>query len=150
MGVFDPKKQKFFNGPTIVGIIALSTLGYLGAFYLPHWFGVWRMTGAMKGVGFDSYKEKDLEKLYTRLLSDAKRLGLVGLVKEDFKIERIPYPPEELEGMGEYQVGVLRSRGKFVTIAMDYYVDAKWPLQDKTTELHFPRTVTVDMKTISW
>ncbi|MBI4814920.1 MAG: hypothetical protein HY791_01600 [Deltaproteobacteria bacterium] len=150
MGVYDPKKQKFFNAPTIVGIISFMILSYFGAWYLPHWWKVWRMTGVMRGVAFDGYHQTDSEPLYKKLVAEARRLELTGAVKEDFKFERIPYSPEELSDKDDHDKALLVGRGKFVVITMDYYVAAKWPFRDASTELHFFRRVEQDMATITW
>ncbi len=155
MGQYDPKKPSAFNPVNIAIVLGLAALGYGGAFYLPHWWPVWQLSGIMHGIGNEAYRETDDIKLMEKLLKEAKRTKL-GLTEENFTIEREPYPPEELQadrnGKPFTDSGrkLLEKRGKSISVYLDHSVDAKWPLLDKWTTLSFRRTVTTDLSTIDW
>lgn len=155
MGQYDPKKPSAFNPVNIAIVLGLAALGYGGAFYLPHWWPVWQLSGIMHGIGNEAYRNADDTKLMANLLKEAQRTKL-GLTEQNFTIERHPYTPEELEvaadgkPITDHARKVYETRGKSISIHLEHSVDAKWPLMDKWTTLTFRRTVNTDLSTIKW
>lgn len=155
MGQYDPKKPSAFNVVNILIVLVLGTGIYVGAWYLPHWYPVWKLTGIMHGVGNDAYRETNDEKLMERLLKESVRTGL-RLSKENFTIERVPYTPEEIEealagkANSDHARKTFDKRGRRIFIYFENTVDAKWPFMEKYTPLTFTRTVETDLAIIKW
>lgn len=147
MSQYAPKKPSAFNSFNITLAVIVLVLGYFGAWYLPHWFKVWRLDGVLISVGRDGYREFDDEKLMKKLISEARRLELPAS-SDNFAIERQPYPPEEL---AQYKDTTYPSkRGKTIIIAYATAIDADWPLIGGSTRITFHRQRSVDLTTISW
>lgn len=155
MGRYDPKKPSAFNVVNALIVLVVGTLGYLGWFYVPHWWPVWQLTGIMRGVANEAYREYNNDKLLDKLLKESKRTGL-KLTAENFTIERRAYTPEEmveaLKGgqMSEAARLLFEQRGKAITIYFENTVSAQWPLRESKRPLTFRRTVTVDLSIIEW
>jgi len=142
MSQYAPKKPSAFNSFNITLATIVFVFGYFGAWYLPHWFKVWRLDGALIGVGRDGYREFDDEKLMKKLLSEARRLELPA-APDNFAIERQPYPPEELQKFSDTFYPT--RRGKSIIIAYAAVIDAEWPLIGGSTRITFHRQRSVDM-----
>lgn len=155
MGQYDPKKPSAFNVVNILIVLGLGTAGYVGWWYLPHWWPVWQLSGIMRGVGNEAYREYNNDKLLAKLLKESARTKL-GLNEHNFSIERVAYTPEEIEQALEGKTAtdhmrdLFAKRGKTVRIDFENTVNAKWPLQEKVTPITFRRTVTVDLSIIEW
>ena len=147
MSQYAPKKPSAFNSFNITLATIVLVVGYFGAWYLPHWFKVWRLDGALIGVGRDGYREFDDEKLMKKLLSEARRLDLPA-TPDNFAIERQPYPPEELSKFSDTHYPT--KRGKTIIIAYATAIDAEWPLIGGSTRITFQRQRTVDLSMITW
>lgn len=155
MGQYDPKKPSAFNIVNILIVLGLGTVGYLGWWYLPHWYPVWQLSGIMRGAANDAYREFNNDKLLQKLLKDSQRTGL-KLTAENFTIERTGYTNEEMQAavegkeLSDHARMLFEQRGKTITIYFENTVTAKWPLQDKSRPLTFRRTVSMDLATIKW
>lgn len=155
MGQYDPKKPSAFNVVNVILVLVLGTVGYLGWFYVPHWWPVWQLTGIMRGVGNDAYREYNNDKLLEKLLKESKRTGL-KLTAQNFTIERRAYTPEEMAealkgtNMSDAARLLFEQRGKAITLYFEYNVNARWPLRETSRPLTFRRTVTVDLSIIQW
>lgn len=147
MSVYDPKQPKFFNTLNIFLMLAGLTLGYLGWWFLPHWWPVFQLSGIMKSACYDAYHQTDDSVLLNKLVKDSQRTGL-QLQAENFQIIREKYTPEEVMAgkLSEIQL----KRGKSITIKMGYVARAQWPLTDRYKNITFRREQSTDLKQITW
>jgi hypothetical protein len=148
MSIYAPKKPKKINAVSVTVTLVLAVIGYLGWFYLPHWFSVWSASGRMIGVGRDAYREFDDQKIMDKLVREVRAAGLrVG--PENFELIREKYTPEELQTLtqgGKGSSHVWERRGKTFTVKLAYQVQAKWPLMEKVTPLVFRAERKVDLQ----
>jgi hypothetical protein len=152
LSLYAPKKPKKINAVSVTLTLLLGTLGYLGWWYLPHWFVAWQMSNAALNVGRKGYRETDDNKLLDALLKEAQRIGMKGVSKENFSIWREPYPDydPELQGKRPEAIEVFQKRGKFIHVSYAWTVNAQWPLLDDSTPLTFEKERIVDLATIKW
>lgn len=149
MSIHTPKKPRRINTVSVTLTLILAVGGYFGWFYLPHWFAVWRLTGAMMSIGRSAYREFDNEKLMEKLLVEGRRNGL-QVSRDNFAMEREAYTEDELINATDLWRRVARQRGKRITISFATTINAKWPLIDKVTPLYFENVREVDLSTDSW
>lgn len=152
MGQYNAKKPNKINPVSISVTVVILGLGYLGWFYFPHWFQVFRISGVMRGVGTEAYRNFDDQKLMKKLVDESKRL-IPNLNENNFKIQRVKYTNDELNAL-EVKHGtqrdVYQTRGKELVIEFAYIFTAKWPLTQKTTKLEFHKEVVQDLSVIAY
>lgn len=151
MSIYAPKKPKRLNSLNVSIAIVTLVLGYLGWFYLPHWFKAWSMSGALVSVGRDAYRVYDDEVLRKKLLAEGRRIGL-PVTPKSFLIKREPYSDAEISAMvrDKKDPWYMKNRGKSITIAFAVRVKADWPLTDDSTELEFSSQKTMDLTTVTY
>ena len=149
MSVYAPKtpsKLNAFNAFLVGGGLVLGCLGW---WFLPHFYAVFQETGIMRGTCYEAYREVDNERLLTKLLADSRRTGLI-LTRDNFQLEREPYPPGKLTGKTESQREILEKRGYKFHVRMIYVANAQWPLTEKFSKITFRRTQSTELETITW
>ena len=149
MSVYELKKPRFFNSFTNTLLVLALTLGYLGYWFMPHWWPIFQLTGIMRGACNNMYREYDDKKVLEGLLRESKRTGL-KLTKDNFLLERVLYDHEEIATQPPHAKDQLQRRGKSCRIQMIYVVDSVLPFINKTKTLEFRRDITGDLAVIQY
>lgn len=150
MSLYAPKKPKRINSVSVSVTLILLLLGYIGWWYIPHWFRVWQMSGVMISVGRLGYREYDDQKLIQLLIQGAQRNGL-RVTADNFSIWREPYGADEIEADATpAKRDLYAKRGKNIWVSFAYTTEAEWPLIGKTTTLNFERERSVELSQVNW
>lgn len=150
-GIYEMKKPRRINSFSVTIFLLVSTISYLGYWYIPLWWPVFQLTGIMRGTCNDAYHQYDNEALMTKLLKDSTRTGL-RLTREHFKLQRVPYTEAELVklNLDSYSSNVYRKRGKKCVLAFHYKTVSQLPVIEKPVKLEFDREVETDLAVIKW
>jgi len=149
VGQYDPKTPKRINSVSVTMFLVTVALAYGGWFYLPHWWPVFQLSGIMRGICNDAYREFDDKKLMDKLLTQSQRLSM-KVAREDFVLYREPYTPQDVHAMNDEARRVLQTRGKVMHAKFKKTVVAKWPLVSKWSYLTFEKEVSTTLETITW
>ncbi len=151
MNIYLQKKQKKLNSVSVTIGLTAALIGYLLWFAVPTYWPIFRMSGIMKGICSEAFKIHDEERLIRKLLVESKRTKL-KLTKDNFRLSRTPYTPEELQAKSKDQKnwGLLRKQGKECVLDFYYEDDYEWPLIGAKTHLVFEKQVVEPMEAVTW
>lgn len=148
--IYEAKKPSAINSFSVSLVLITATLGYLGYFYLPVWWPVFQLSGIMRGICNDAYRDHDDKALVDKLLRESKRTGL-RLTQDNFVFKRVPYTEEELVGIEGHARSMKERRGKRCELELIYTARAEWPfLEGKVTSLNMGRRVEADLAQIQY
>lgn len=149
MSIHTPKKPSRVNAVSVTIFLVVAALGYFAWTFVPPYYNAWRLTGAMMSAARAAYREYDDQKLIERLVLDGKRAGL-QVTRDNFALQREPYPEEDLIQQSDHARTLLRQRGRKMTITFALTIEAKWPFLDKVTPINFENVREADLTTESW
>jgi hypothetical protein len=149
MGIYEMKKPKAVNPVSVTMVLVAALLIYTGWVVIPVWWPLFREGGIMQSICNDSYREYDDEKLMAKLLRESARTGLRHS-NENFEFKRIPWSPEESREFSGPSGALYALRGKECRLSFSYLGTIKWPLIGKEQSLTWNKTVTTDLKTVTW
>ncbi|MBK8012965.1 MAG: hypothetical protein IPK13_16615 [Deltaproteobacteria bacterium] len=147
MNIYLQRKPRRINSFTVTLSFLALAFGYGGYFYLPLWWPVFQLTGIMRGICNEAYRNVNDEDLMKKLMTEARRVRLPGLTAENFEFIRVPYEQDELASAKGFQP---EKRGKRCELYFTYDRTATWPLIDKTSTFHFEREVVTDLSFVDW
>lgn len=152
MNIYAMKKPKRINSVSITFFILAVVVGYAGWALIPIYWPVFQLSGIMRGICYDAYRNHDNEKLMDKLLKEGRRTGL-KLSEDNFRLTRLPYSEEELValtgGVMEKR-GLYLKRGKTCRLEMHYEDDFTLPVIDKSVHLSFDKTVESTLEQIKY
>ncbi|MCB9654219.1 MAG: hypothetical protein H6729_08845 [Deltaproteobacteria bacterium] len=147
MNIYLQKKPRRINSFSVTLALIVLVAGYAGYFYLPLWWPVFQLTGIMRGICNEAYRNVNDEDLMKKLMAESKRVRLPGLTAENFEFTRVPYEQEELASAKGLRPEL---RGKRCELYLSYERTATWPLLGKTSTFHFEREVVSDLSFVDW
>lgn len=145
MGIYEIKKPRKINSFSVTLFLIVTIGGYLLYWYIPIWWPIFQMQGIMNGICNDAYREIDNEKLMAKLLKESQRTHL-RVTKENFKLERVPYMPNELPNLTEYAA----ARGKFCKLSFSYAAESELPFIGKRVQHEWHKSAEVDLKIVKY
>jgi hypothetical protein len=149
MGIYEIKKPKKINSFSVTLFLIVVTVGYLGYWYLPIWWPVFQITGIMKGICNDAYRNPNNDELLDKLVKETKRTGL-NLTKENFSIYRSPYPEGELPKEPGTRENFIK-RGKTCELTFSYGKPYELPLTGgKVVNLAWEKTIVTDLSVVHY
>lgn len=149
MNIYAMKKPKRINSVSITVTLIVLVVGYLLWFLVPVYWPSFQMGGIMRGICNDAYRELDNKKLLDKLVESSRRTGL-KITKENFRLTRVPYTPQELVALKQKSDGYWARRGKECVLEF-YYEDAyPWPLIDKKTTFVFDKTISNTLEHVEY
>lgn len=145
MNIYAMKKPKRINSVSIgLGLIALA-LVYLAWALLPVMWPLWQMSGIMRSACASAYREKDDEEVMRRLLADAQRTRL-KISEDNFRFERLPYAPEELQEANASLRDRMMTFGRECVLRFRYVDQYELPLFGVAYRLPYESKVTKDLR----
>lgn len=148
MGIYEIKKPKKINSFSVTLFLIVVVAGYLGYWYIPLWWPIFQVKGIMSGICNDAYREMDNEKLLDKVVRETKRTGL-RLTKDNFKIERVQYKPEELPPQGGVRE-VMLTRGKQCRLTFTYHIVSEMPFIGKKVPLSWTKQVETELGIVKY
>ena len=149
MNIYAPKKPKRINNVSITIAIGVVIIGGLLYWWVPILWPIFQVTGMMRTACHEAYRTMDDEKLIDDLARDAQRTGL-AISKDNFRIRRIPYTPEQLRESGLPKDSPIILRGRTCEIDFRYENDFPVPLVNKSMHLVFDRTITDTLEPVKY
>ncbi|WP_157370537.1 hypothetical protein [Vulgatibacter incomptus] len=128
-----PPDRGFVNVVTLVLIVVIGSVAYLGYAYLPHWMRNRDVISAMREAGYQAWREGSNDALQRMILSRTDRIVRVAEDGEDWPA---------IEGS---DVSVERDRS-FVYIDVSYEVPMRYPWTSKVRTLRFDNHVKTDLE----
>jgi hypothetical protein len=151
MSIYAPKKPSKFNRLNFSILAVCLVLGYFGWWYLPAFYQVWTVTGAMAAECNAAYRNLDDKKLVENLVSAARRVGLNRVGPDNFAIQRDPPSEAQLQAAtNERGREMLNARGSAITIAFAVTLDLPWPLIGGSVQMDFERVRTAEMTALKY
>lgn len=141
MNVYAMKKQRKINSVSVSMALILFLMGYLAYAIVPVWFPMFRMSGVMRGVCNEAYKNFDDEELTKKVLTGARIAGL-RLTREEVRFVRVPYDPEVLAMEAPNWREVLSKRGARCQVVFETVAQIHFPIIEKVVD--WPYTGYVD------
>lgn len=149
MNIYLMKKPKRINSVSVTLFLMAAVTAYLGWAYIPIYWPLIQMSGIMRGVCNDAYREQRNDALLQQLVREGKRTRL-RISADNFSVERVAYSEEEMMNQSEHAKSILRARGKACVISFHYEDTYTWPLFDSPHRVVFDRTVETPLETVKW
>jgi hypothetical protein len=151
MSIYAPKKPSKFNRLNFTIAAVFLVLGYFGWWYLPAFYKVWTVTGAMASESNAAYRTLDDNKLVERLVAAARRVGLNTVGPDNFAIQRDPPTDAQLSmATNDASRELLKKRGSAITIVFAVTLDLPWPLIGGSVQMDFERVRTAEMTALKY
>lgn len=151
MSIYAPKKPSKFNRLNFTIVAVLLVLGYFGWWYLPAFYQVWTVTGAMASEANAAYRTLDNEKLVSHLVAAARRVGLNTVGPDNFAIQRDPPTEAQLQAVpSDRGRELINARGSAITIVFAVTLDLPWPLFGGSVQVDFERVRTAEMTALKY
>ena len=150
MSIYAPKKPSKFNRLNFTIAAVFLVLGYFGWWYLPAFYKVWTVTGAMASESNAAYRTLDDNKLVERLVAAARRVGLNTVGPHNFAIQRDPPTDAQLsKASNDASRELLKKRGSAITIVFAVTLDLPWPLFGGSVQMDVERVRTAEMTALN-
>ncbi|NJK88967.1 MAG: DUF615 domain-containing protein [Myxococcales bacterium] len=158
MNIYAPKKPKALNSVSVTLMLIALAFGYFCWAFIPIYWPIFQLKGIVRGACNDAYREMDDTLVVQKLVTASGRTGL-RLTKDNFRMERVPYsPPEIEEAVGHIkdfetrarQMKYLRERGKLCIIEYYYRADYSLPLVGVSLPLTFNDRLEGSLETVTW
>lgn len=151
MSIYAPKKPSKFNRLNFSIAAVFLVLGYFGVWYLPTAYQVWTVTGAMASECNAAYRTLDNEKLVSRLVAAARRVGLTTVGPDNFAVQRDPPTDAQMAATtNDANRELLNKRGSAITIVFAVTLDLPWPLFGGSVQMDFERVRTAEMTALKY
>ncbi len=151
MNIYLHRKPKRINSFSVTVTLLSLTTGYLGWAFLPAWWPIFQMNGIMRAACNAAYRSIDDKEIMDGLLAESQRTGL-GLTRDSFEFERIPFTDDEVIELREKGIANDRmiQRGSTCVLRLYHEGEIEWPLVGTTTDITWEREVRGSLENVDW